>query len=160
MIQNHFLSITNNTSKELVQHNTPWFTTTGSVNTPWFTTTCSLSSLTIIHNHWLSIIHHDSQPLASGCESWCVMLSQRLWIMVWYAEQVVVNHFEWWWASGCESWCVMLSQWLWIMVSYDEPVMVNHGVLWWDSGCESWCTMHSQPLVHNNTPWFTTTGSA
>jgi hypothetical protein len=29
---------------------------------------------------------------ASGCESWCVMLSQWVCIMVYYAEPVVVNH--------------------------------------------------------------------
>jgi len=29
---------------------------------------------------------------ASYCESWCVMLSQWLWIMVCYSVQVVVNH--------------------------------------------------------------------
>jgi hypothetical protein len=168
----------------------------------------------MIHNHWLSITHHDSQPLAQnntpsftttashgvlfwdiGCESWCTMLGQWVWIVVCYAEPVVVNHGVLFWASGCESWWVMLSQWLWIIVSDDEQVVVNHDLLCWASVCESlffmlsqwlWIMVYdtepeatwpssltiihnhwlsithhdSQPLAQNNTPWFTTTGSA
>ena len=37
----------------------------------------------------------------SGCESWCVILSQWLWIMVSYAEPVVANHVVLCCASGC-----------------------------------------------------------
>ena len=44
-------SIAHMNSKPLAQHNTPWFTTTGS------------AYHTIIHNHWFSITHHDYQPL-------------------------------------------------------------------------------------------------
>jgi hypothetical protein len=76
---------------------------------------------------------------ANGCESCCAMLSQWVWFMVRYAEQLVVNHGvlyrpKWLWIivwyaepSGCES-CVILSQ-----------VVVNHVVLYWASGCESFC---------------------
>jgi hypothetical protein len=109
----------------------------------------------MIHNHWLSITHHDSRPAfcwTSGFEWWCVMLSKWLWLMVCNAEQVVVSHGELCWASGCESWCVMLSQWLWIMVCYNytpsititcsalHTITQNH----WSS------KMHhnSQPLSH------------
>jgi hypothetical protein len=99
------------------------------------------------------------------------MLSQWLWIMVCYAERVVVNHGVLWWASGCKSCRVRLSQWLWlwIMLCYAEPVVVNHivlcwasgcepclcyvewvgvnhGVLCWASGCESWCEILTQWL--------------
>jgi hypothetical protein len=49
---------------------------------------------------------------ASGCESWCDILSQWLLVMVCIVEQVIVNHDELYCLSGCESWCVMLSQWL------------------------------------------------
>jgi hypothetical protein len=140
----------------------------------------------MIHNHWLSITHHDTQPLAqnsmwlwimvyyaeqvvmyyvvlcwaSGCEPWCVILSQWLWIMVCYAEARLLNHGELWWANGCESWCVMLSQWLGIKVCYAEPVVVNHGMLFWASDCETccvilsqwlWITMcYSEPVVENH----------
>ena len=45
-----------------------------------------------------------------GCESWFVMLNQWLWIMVCYAEPVIVNHDVLCCASGYISWCVMLSQ--------------------------------------------------
>jgi hypothetical protein len=41
---------------------------------------------------------------ASGCELWCVLLSQWLCIIVFYAEPYVVNHGVLFWASGCESW--------------------------------------------------------
>jgi hypothetical protein len=85
------------------------------------------------------VVNHGVLCLASGCESWYVMLSQWLWIMVSYDEPVVVNHGVLWWASVmshcelrwtklvavnhgvfccasvCESWWVILSQWLWIM---------------------------------------------
>jgi hypothetical protein len=75
------------------------------------------------------------------------MMDQWLWIMVCYAEQVVVNHGVLCLASDCESWCVMLSpvvvnrdllcwvKWLWIMMWYTES-----------SGWESWCVMPNQWL--------------
>jgi hypothetical protein len=113
---------------------------------------------TIIHNHWLSISHHDSQPLAQHNNPWFtttraalhtmmhihwlrithherlwimrVILSQWLWLMVCHTEPVVVNH-------GLIYW----SEWLWVMVCNAETVVVNQGVLFWASGCESWWTM-------------------
>jgi hypothetical protein len=144
MIHNHWLRITQHDSYPLTQYNS------------------------VILNHWLSIVQHDAYPLAqyitcwaSGYETWCVMLSQWLWIMVCHTEPVVVNHGVLYWASAWESLCVILSQWLWIMVCYAEPVVVNHdvilsqlfriivcyiepvamnhGVLYWVSGCASWC---------------------
>jgi hypothetical protein len=84
----------------------------------------------MIHTHWLRLCW------ASGCESWCAMLSQWLWIMVCYAEPVVMYHGVWCWASGCVSWCVMLSQWLWIVVCYFEWFSIAHH--------------DSQPLVHSS----------
>ena len=112
-----------------------------------------------------------SEP-ASGCKSYLVMLIQWLWIMVCYAEAVVVNQVVLFWTSGCESWWIMLwkvvvnhdalpvcwAQWLGIIVCSVKPsdcelwcimlrkVVVNHGVLFWASGCESWCAMLSQCL--------------
>ena len=70
---------------------------------------------------WLGIMVSDDEPMienrgvlcrASGCESWCVMVSQWLGVIVYYAEAVGVNHGELCSASGCESRCVMLSEWL------------------------------------------------
>jgi hypothetical protein len=104
----------------------------------------------MIHNHWLSIAHNDSQPLAqdnsmihnvllcaSKCDSWWVMLSQWLWITVCYSQPLVVNHW------------VILSQWLWIIVSYAESVVVNHGVFCWASGCEVlWAMLSSVCMNH------------
>ena len=81
------------------------------------------------------VASHSELCWTSGCESWCVMLCQWLWIMVCYAEPVVDNHGVLYWTSGCELCCVMLSQWLWIMVCYTEPVVVNHSVSYWASGC-------------------------
>jgi hypothetical protein len=65
-----------------------------------------------------------------GCESWFFMLCQWLWIMVCYAEPVVVNHAV-----------LYQAEWLWVMVCNAEPVFVNHGVLCWASGCES-CVLY------------------
>jgi hypothetical protein len=73
---------------------------------------------------------------ASEFESWWAMLSQWLWIMVSYAESVVVNHGEVCWASG-----------LWIMVCYAVPVVVNHGGLCSANSCESWWALMSQWLI-------------
>jgi hypothetical protein len=90
-------------------------------------------------------VNHGELWWASGCESWCFMLSQWLWTMVNYTEPLVVNHGVLWWASGCESWWVMLSQWLWNMVCSAEPVGVNHGVLCWASGWIMGC--YAEPVV-------------
>ena len=38
------------------------------------------------------VVNRDVLYLASGCESFCVMLSQWYGIMVSHDEQVVVNH--------------------------------------------------------------------
>jgi hypothetical protein len=110
----------------------------------------------MIHNHWVSITHHDSQPLAQHYTPWLtatrISIAQHDSPSVCIAEQVIVNYGEFTvsmvvndgvlcWVSGCELWCVMLSQWLIIMVCYTEPVVVNYGVLCWASGCESWCVI-------------------
>jgi hypothetical protein len=89
------------------------------------------------HNHWHSIANHDSQSLAH-CESWCVMLSQWLWIMVCYTDPVVVNHVCYTEANSCESCCFILSR-----------LCLSYGVSCRAVGYE-W---------YYNTPWFTTTGS-
>jgi hypothetical protein len=119
MIYNHSRSITNHASQPLVRHSTPWFTSTGSALN------------TMVHNHWLRNFF------------W---VSQWLWIILCYAQPVVVNNGVLCWGSGCELWCVVPCQWLYIVLCYAEPVVVNHGVLCWASGCESWCAMLSQWL--------------
>ena len=111
---------------------------------------------------------------ASGCQSWCVILCQWMWIMVSFTVPVVVNNDVSCWVSGCELCCamlvnnnglycvsgcefVMLCQLLWVMVSYivprvwimvcnAQPVVVNHGVLCWASGCELLCALLRQWL--------------
>jgi hypothetical protein len=105
----------------------------------------------MIHNHWLSLTHHDSQPLVQHDNPWFT------------TKPVVVNYGELCLTSGCKSWCVMLSKWLWIMVCNIEQVVVSHGELSWASGCESCCAIahhDSQPLAQLNPPWFTTFGTA
>ena len=84
---------------------------------------------------WASRSESRSARYANKCESWWTLLSQWLWIMVCYAEPVVVNHCELCWAGGCETLWAMPSQWLWIILCYAEP-----GVL------VSWCAMLSQWL--------------
>ena len=84
-------------------------------------------------------VNHGVLCCSSGVESWRVMLSQWSWIIVSYAEPVVVKHCELCWAQGVG-----------IMVRYAKPVVVNHcamlnqvfgnyRVLFWASGCESRC---------------------
>jgi hypothetical protein len=82
-------------------------------------------------------------------ESCCAMLSQSLWITVFYAEPVVVNHCELCWASGCETLWVIRKYWLWIIVSYAEPVVVNHCVLCW-AGYVGIIVCYAGPVVGNH----------
>ena len=56
------------------------------------------------------VVNHGVLYGSSGCESWCAILSQWLFIMMCIAGQVIVNHGEFYCSSGCESWCVILSQ--------------------------------------------------
>jgi hypothetical protein len=103
VIQNHWYSITHHESHPLAQHSSPWLTTTCSAlhtmihksivqdYTPWFTITCS-GLHTMIYNHWFSITHDNSHPMAQYNIPCCTMLSQWLWIIVCYAEPVVLNH--------------------------------------------------------------------
>jgi hypothetical protein len=115
---------------------------------------------TMIHNHWLSIAHYDSQPQAQNNTPWFTTTgkyhnSLRFTTIGCYDEPVVVNRGELCWAICCESWCAMLSQWVWIMMCYTEPVVVDHVVLFWESTHH-----HSQQQAQYSSPWFTTTGSA
>jgi hypothetical protein len=123
----------------------------------------------MLNNHWLSIIQHDSQPLAQLSTPWftTTVSHSTSWFTYtgseWhtkihnhclgrahhdsqYSVPVDINHVVLFWASGCESWWVMLLPWLWIMVCYSEPVVVNHGELWWACVCESWCALPKQWL--------------
>jgi hypothetical protein len=97
------------------------------------------------------VVNHWELWWASGCESWCVMLSRvcgnhgvLCWTSGWesrceccasgcaslcYAEPVVVNHSVLCCASRCEPWRVMRRQWLWIMLCYYVPVGVILGAL-------------------------------
>jgi hypothetical protein len=77
----------------------------------------------------------------------------HMWIMVCYAEPVVMYLDVRCWASGCETWCVIPRQWLWIMVSYDKPVVVNLGEVCWDSGCESRCYDESVVVNRGELCW-------
>jgi hypothetical protein len=54
----------------------------------------------------LVVANHGMLCIASRCNSWWAMLSQWLWIMVYYTEPVFMNH-------AC----------------YANQVIVNHGVL-------------------------------
>jgi hypothetical protein len=89
----------------------------------------------MINNHWLSITHHNSQPLAQNCTPWLTTTGSALS----YAEPVVVPHGVSFGASGWASWFVILSQWLLIMVCDAKPI-----------GCESWCIMQSKVVVNHD----------
>ena len=58
------------------------------------------------------VVNHGVLCGAIGCESWCVILSQWLLVMMCIAEPVAVNHDLFCCASGCVLWRVILSQWL------------------------------------------------
>ena len=88
------------------------------------------------------VVNYDVLWWTSDCESWCVMLSQWLWIMVCYAELVAVNHAVLYW-----------SEWLWVMVCNAEPVVVKHGVLCWASGCEFMCAIVNRTVVNHVLYW-------
>ena len=46
-------------------------------------------------------VNHGVLYGASGCESWCVILSHWLLVMMCIAEPVAVNHGVLYLASGC-----------------------------------------------------------
>jgi hypothetical protein len=105
--------------------------------TQWLWIMCAILNYT----HWLSITHHDSQPLAQHytpsititCSAlhtitqnhWSskmhhnsqplshIIHNQLVWVMVCHAEKLVMND---------------MSQWLWIMVHFAGPVVLRHGV--------------------------------
>jgi hypothetical protein len=147
-----------------------------------YTAPVAVNLLCMTHTHWLSIAHHDSQPLAQHYTPWLTITCSALhtmihnhwfslthhnsqplnqyiaqWftatIMLCYAEPVVVNHCVLCWGSGYELWWVMLRQWLWIMVCNAEPVVLNHGVLYWANNWHS--ITNSQPLAQYNQLLFT-----
>jgi hypothetical protein len=94
------------------------------------------------HTHWLSIDHHDLQPIAQHYLPWFPITCTAL------LASKVVNHGELCWAGAGESWCAKLRQWFYIMVSYAEPVVANHVGPCWASGCVS------------RSPWLATNCSA
>jgi hypothetical protein len=138
--------------------------------TSWFTITCSALH-TMSHNHWCSITPHNTQPEdqfntpwvytepvvvhlgvlygVSGCDTWCVMLNQWLWIIVYHGEPLVLNHGELCWASGYESWSQTLAQhsnpWLTTTSSVLHTMINNHWL--------SITHYDSQPLTQHSTQW-------
>ena len=47
------------------------------------------------------VVNHGVLCGASGCESWCVLLSQWLLIMMYIAEEVILNLGEFYCTSDC-----------------------------------------------------------
>ena len=47
------------------------------------------------------VVNHGLLCGASGCESWCVLLSQWLLIMMYIAEEVILNLGEFYCTSDC-----------------------------------------------------------
>ena len=71
-------------------------------------------------------LSHDKLYWGSGCESYGVLLSLRLWFIVRYAESVVVKQGELCWASVLNSWCVMLYKLLSIICVMQAKVNYRH----------------------------------
>ena len=95
---------------------------------------CAIQTRVVVNHRvvcwaeWLWIMCYNE---AGGCEWCCAILSQWVWIIVWWLW-IMLCYTE---PGGCESCCIMLSR-----------VVVNHCVLCWGSGCKSWSTMLSQWL--------------
>ena len=47
------------------------------------------------------VVNHGVLCGASGCESWCVLLSKWLLIIVYIAEEVILNLGEFYCTSDC-----------------------------------------------------------
>jgi hypothetical protein len=89
-------------------------------------------------------VNHGVLCWASGCQSWCVMLSWRLWM--------IYNH--------------------WLSIAHHDSQPLTHQTISWftNTGSSFLIMIHNrqlsithhdwQPLAQHNTPWFTTTGSA
>jgi hypothetical protein len=105
-------------SQRLAQHSTTWFTTTSWPELPmihehWYsiahhdpqTTGCAWimvnNAVPVVMNHtvlcWASRCESRCERCASRCESWWNMLSQLLWITVWYANccETLWTHNDW-----------------------------------------------------------------
>jgi hypothetical protein len=113
------------------------------------------------------VVNHGVLYGASDCESWWCLLCQWLWMMVCYAESIVVNYDVlclWIMVSYAEPVAVnhgllcYASGWvmvsyavpgMWVMVCNAEPVVVNHGVLCWASGCEFMCAILNRIVVNH-----------
>jgi hypothetical protein len=108
MIPNHLHSITHHDSEPLAQHSKSigmwcqrlWimvnYAEPVQVNHGvlcWASGSATTGSVwhTMIHRHWLTIRHHDSQPLAQYCTPW-YPTTGWLQVMVIYAEPVGVSH--------------------------------------------------------------------
>jgi hypothetical protein len=97
-------------------------------NTTWFTT-ARFNIAHMIHNHWLSIAHHDSQQLAQHYTPWFTIT--RISIAQ-HDSQPLAQHNT--------SWLTPLAQ-------YNSP--------WFTSIAQH----NSQTLAQHSTPLFTTTGT-
>jgi hypothetical protein len=137
-------------------------------------------------SQWVWIMVCNSEPVvvnhgllcgASGCESWCVLLSQWLLIMMYIQHctlwltptgsakhtmtqnhwlstthhdlQSIAQDYTPWFTINCSGLHTMIQNHLLRIthVSFAGPVGVSHGVQWWASGCELWCVMLSQWLL-------------
>jgi hypothetical protein len=100
-------------------------------------------------SQWLCIVVYHVEPVivnhgvlfwVSGCESWCAMLSQWLWIMVSitsHNSQPLTQHYTPWFTTFGRAWQSMIHN-HWLRITHNE----------------------SQPLAQLNTTWLSTTGSA
>jgi hypothetical protein len=102
MIRSHWLSIIQQDSQSLAQIYY-WY---------WLGISVCYTEPVVVM--WIIVCYDEAVVLkhrvlcwASDCESCCIMLSQWLRIMEFYAEVVVVKH-----CVLCETVCAMLSQWL------------------------------------------------
>jgi hypothetical protein len=144
----------------------------------WWASGCE-PLCTMIHQRWLSITHHDAQPISQYNRQWYTtthslnialtesqpLAQNKTQFTMCYAVPFVVSHCRQCCTSGGESWCAMLCQCCESCCAMlSQWVFVNHGVLFWASGCMiQWfrITNHDlQPLAQYSTPWFTANGTA
>ena len=95
----------------------------------------------MIHNHWLSMISRDSQPLAQHNKPW---FTTNLHSIIHHDSQPL----------GLAYHTMIHNHWLRI-THYDSQPMSQHYTPWLTTTLISISQHDSQPLVQYNTPWFT-----
>ena len=124
----------------------------------------------MIHNHWLSIAHHDSQPLAQHCTPWYIATGSAYHTMIHNLWFSIAHHDSHPLAEHNKPRFTTTGSAQHTMIPYYRA---QHSTSWFTTALLSIIHHDSQPLhglsipqhdsqpqAQNNSPWSTTTGSA